>query len=99
MNFFIQIGGVEVLSAYTRSVKTVNCILATVEIFNQLQNCLEEDYYTKEVLPNVLEMLKTLPTQLNDEEIKSAKKEEIAKLIKLLHVKSQQIHIYRIEFD
>lgn len=86
VNYFIQIGGVEILTAYARSVRTVHCILSTVEIFNQLQNYVDEEYYNKEILPNVLEMLKTLPAQLNDEEIKAAKKEDISKIIKLLHV-------------
>lgn len=90
LNYFIQIGAAEALTKYSTRNRNINAVLAAVEIMNSLANFLEDEFYNKEIMPEVVTTLKTLPANLNEEEIKSAKKDEIQKLIKIVHVKGRE---------
>jgi len=65
---------------------TIAALLPSMNIFNNLSDYIEEDHYQKKVLPYLLEALKSLPSTLNEEEIKQAKKEDINNLFKVLKV-------------
>mmetsp|Transcript_28741 Transcript_28741/g.25856 ORF Transcript_28741/g.25856 Transcript_28741/m.25856 type:complete len:98 (-) Transcript_28741:509-802(-) len=51
LNFFVQIGAAEALTNYSIKNNNITSVLAAVEIMNQLANFLEEEFYSKEILP------------------------------------------------
>jgi len=86
LNYFIQIGGIEAIGEYTKDLNTINGLLPSMNIFNNLSDFVDEEYYQKKVLPYLLNALKSLPNSLNEEEIKQAKKEDINSLFYVLKV-------------
>ena len=61
-------------------------LLPSINILNNMNSFLEEDFYHEEVLPLLMKAIKSLSATLNEEEIKLAKKEDIVSLFQVLKV-------------
>lgn len=61
-------------------------LLPSINILDNMNKYLEEDFYHDEVLPRLMKAIESLAATLNEEEIRITKKEDIATLFQVLNV-------------
>lgn len=86
LNYFIQIGGDEILIEFLKNTKTIHHILLGVDILNHIGQSLEDAYFKKNIQPQIFNIMHSFPSIIDPEDIKTAKKDDIIQMIKSLKV-------------
>jgi hypothetical protein len=88
MNFFLQFDGPDTIFDYLHASKSVTNILQAIELFTSIQNCIDPEHYKERILPRIGLLIRELTNNFTESDIKTAKKEDISKLITLVQVMS-----------
>ena len=86
MNLFLQIDGPDIIFDYLFTTKSVSSILQAIELFTSIQNYIDYDHYKERIIPRIGSLIRELTSNFTETDIKSAKKEDISKLISLVQV-------------
>lgn len=88
MNFFLQVDGPDIIFDYLIAAKSVASILQAIEMFSSIQNYVDPDHYKDRIVPRIGALIRELTSNFSENDIKSAKKEDISKLINLVQVRN-----------
>jgi len=94
VNYFIQIGGDVKLIEFLKTSLTMDNILMGVDILAQIGQSLEDEYYRKNIEPEIFNIIHAFPSIIDQEEIKQAKKDDIIQMIKSIKVIIESVFLF-----
>ena len=86
------------MTQYVLAQRNVAMILEQIEVFFLMENYIEDEYYKELIVPVLAELINALTVNFNEKDVKSAKKEDISKLIKLVQ-KTIKHHFEKTELS